>query len=174
MNGVDRRKRIVELLSDNNEPLSGTYLAKVLKVSRQVIVQDIAILRAEGEGIIATPQGYLIPDYSLRKRASRIIACIHNSDQLSDELKTIVAMGGRVVDVMVEHPLYGEMKGMLMLSSMYDVEEFVRRLKETSGQPLLVLTGGVHIHTIEADDERKLDMIEEKLREKGYLLNMES
>lgn len=174
MNGLERREKIVNILRDNKEPQSGTYLSKILKVSRQVIVQDIAILRAEGREIIATPQGYIIPDYSSKQQSRRIIACVHRGDEIGDELKTIVAMGGRIIDVIVEHPVYGEIKGMLMLSSIYDADNFVRKLKDSVGEPLLVLTKGVHLHTIEADSESKLDMIEDRLKEKGYLLDTES
>lgn len=173
MNGLERRNKIIDMLKGSGQPLSGSYLSKVLKVSRQVIVQDIAVLRAEGKEIFATPQGYLIPDYNEVKKISRILACIHNSSEIEDELKTIIAMGGRIIDVMVEHPVYGEMKGMLMLSSMYDVDIFVRKLGDSVGEPLLVLTKGVHLHTVEADNEIKLDMIEKALKEKGYLLDRE-
>ena len=170
MNGSERREKIIEYLNGSKKPLSGAYLAKKLNVSRQVIVQDIAILRAEGKEIMATPQGYIIPDYSLNKSFSRIIACVHNSEQVEDELKTIIAVGGKIIDVIVEHPLYGELKGLLMLSSIYDAEGFVRRLKGSRGEPLLVLTKGVHLHTIEAESEEKLNIIEEELDKKGYLL----
>jgi len=170
--GTLRRKEIVSMLEGNGKPLSGTYLAGLLKVSRQVIVQDIAILRAEGKGIIATPQGYFIPDYSSSKKTvKRVIACIHTREEIGDELKTIISMGGRVIDVLVEHPVYGELRGMLMLLSIYDADEFVKKLKEGVGQPLLVLTAGVHLHTIEAESEEKLNMIEERLKNKGYLLD---
>lgn len=173
MNGNERRQKIIDLLNDNREALSGTYLSKVFKVSRQVIVQDIAILRAEGNGIIATPQGYIIPGNNSKKLASRIIACIHNAEQVGDELKTIISMGGKVIDVMVDHPLYGELKGMLMLSSIYDADEFVKKMKNSVGEPLLVLTRGVHLHTVEADSDEKLDMIEERLKAKGYMVDKE-
>lgn len=171
MNGSERREKIIKMLKTNKKPVSGTYLAKVLMVSRQVIVQDIAILRAEGMEILATPQGYMIPDYLSFKKPRRVVACIHNSDDIEDELKTIVSLGGKVIDVMVEHPVYGEITGLLMISSIYDVEEFVKRLNESVGQPLLILTGGVHLHTVEADNESKIDMIENKLKEKGFLLD---
>jgi uncharacterized protein len=170
MNAVERRKKIIEMLG-SKEPLTGTHISKSLMVSRQVIVQDIAILRAEGYGIVATPQGYIIPDYSGKKYFRKIVACIHNSEEIGDELKIIISMGGRVIDVYVEHPVYGEIKAMLMLSSIFDAEEFVRKLKESVGEPLLVLTKGIHIHTIEADDEVKLKLIEDRLCKKGYLLN---
>jgi len=174
MNGVERRKKIINMLKLSGESLTGTHIAKTINVSRQVIVQDIAILRAEGNEIFATPQGYLIPDYSGKKHINRIVACIHSVEEIDDELKTIIALGGKVIDVLVEHPVYGEIKGMLMLSSIFDADEFVRKLKESVGEPLLVLTKGVHLHTIEADSEKKLDMIENKLKEKGYILNTEN
>jgi uncharacterized protein len=171
MNGNERRKKIIKMLLENKEPLSGTYLSKVIGVSMQVIVQDIAILRAEGNDIMATPQGYIIPDRSGKKYVKRIIACIHNNEGIEDELKTIISMGGRIIDVMVEHPAYGEIRGMLMLSSIYDADQFVKKLKESVGQPLLVLTNGIHLHTIEAEDDAKLYMIENRLRDKGYLID---
>lgn len=171
MNGVERRQSILKMLQDNKKPTSGAYLSKFLMVSRQVIVTDIAILRAEGREIIATPQGYIIPDYSLSKNLRRVVACTHDSEGIEDELKIIVSLGGRVIDVLVEHPLYGEIRGMLMISSIYDIDEFIRKLKESVSQPLLVLTGGVHLHTIEAENDYKLDMIENRLRDKGFLLD---
>ncbi|KPU42986.1 putative transcription repressor NiaR [Oxobacter pfennigii] len=174
MVGIERRNKILELLNSGLGSLSGSYLSKILKVSRQVVVQDIAILRAEGKDIIATPQGYIIPDYFSKKSAKRIIACKHHGQDIGDELNLIIAMGGRILDVIVEHPVYGELKGMLMLSSIMDAEEFTRRMNESVSEPLLVLTKGVHLHTIEADSEEKLNMIEEKLREKGYLLSEEN
>lgn len=171
MNGADRRKKILQMLTDSEGPYSGTYLARTLKVSRQVIVQDVAILRAEGCEIMATPQGYIIPKFSPKPFIKRIIACTHDTTGIEDELKTIISLGGRVIDVVVEHPVYGEIKGMLMLSSIYDVDMFIKKLEHSKGQPLLVLTGGVHLHTIEADSEERLDMIENELKSKGYLLN---
>lgn len=174
MSGVERRLKLVEMLLENKKPLSGTYLSKLFMVSRQVIVQDVAILRAEGNEIIATPQGYIIPDYNSPKQNRRVIACVHDSDGIYDELATIVTLGGRIIDVMVEHPVYGEIRGMLMVSSIFDIEEFIKKLNESVSQPLLVLTGGVHLHTIEADSENKLDMIEKRLREKGFLLDSKS
>ena len=142
-----------------------------MKVSRQVIVQDIAILRAEGNEIIATPQGYIMLKYPLDKMEKKIIACSHDRSGIEDELKTIISLGGKVIDVIVEHPVYGELKGMLMLSSIYDVDVFIKKLDEGEGQPLLVLTGGVHLHTIEAESKKKLNMIEEMLKDKGYLID---
>ncbi|HBM80934.1 MAG: transcription repressor NadR [Clostridiales bacterium] len=171
MKGKERRQQIIELLNTHGRPVNGTYLSQKLMVSRQVIVQDIAILRAKGTNIIATPRGYIIPDYPESRYLKRIIACIHDNEGIEDELNTIISCGGRVIDVMVEHPLYGELRGMLMLFSKNDVDDYINKLRASNGKPLLVLTGGVHLHTIEADSIKKLDMIEDKLREKGYFLD---
>jgi transcriptional regulator of NAD metabolism len=56
-----RRKAILEKLETSSDPITGTALADFFQVSRQVIVQDIALLRASGLGILATSNGYLIP-----------------------------------------------------------------------------------------------------------------
>ena len=174
MDGANRREKIIQILDKSAGACPGAYIAKILNVSRQVIVQDIAILRAKGNGIIATPQGYIIPKFYPKPLIKRVIACTHDKNGLEDELKTIISLGGRVIDVMVEHPVYGEIKGMLMLSSIYDVDVFIKKLEKSAGQPLLVLTGGTHLHTIEADSDDKLDMIEDELKKKGYLLNTKS
>jgi transcriptional regulator of NAD metabolism len=103
-----------------------------------------------------------------------VSADIEMSDEVEDELKTIIAMGGKVIDVMVEHPLYGEMKGMLMLSSIYDADKFIKKMKESVSEPLLVLTKGVHLHTIEAESEERLNIIEKELKRKGYLIDTDN
>lgn len=52
--GEKRRSQIIKILKDSKSPVSGTKLAKVLKVSRQVIVQDMALLRAQRMQILST------------------------------------------------------------------------------------------------------------------------
>lgn len=170
MIGINRRSKIKEILKNSNTPISGSYLSKELDVSRQIIVQDIALLRAEGIDIIATPQGYIIPSFK-KENILKIIPCIHNKDQIEEELKIIISLGGKVLDVMVEHPIYGEIKGMLMLKSFYDIEQFMNKLNNSISEPLLVLTGGVHLHTIEVENEQILKLIESELSKKGYLLD---
>ncbi len=172
MDGDKRREKILEEILSSPKPLTGTYFSKLFDVSRQVIVQDIALLRAAGHDIIATPQGYMHPS-GLEKRHRRTIACIHTLDQMKDELLTIVDLGGKVLDVVVEHPVYGEFKGQLMVSSRKDVAEFVEKMEKAGAEPLSALTEGVHIHTIEAEDEEILDLIEWKLAKKGLLLSEE-
>lgn len=170
MDGEERREKILEKILASAKPLTGTYLSKLFEVSRQVIVQDIALLRAAGNDIIATPQGYMCPS-SLENRPKRTIACTHSSEGMREELTTIVDLGGKIIDVVIEHPVYGEFKGQLMINSRRDVDEFIGRMESASAEPLSALTEGVHIHTIEADDKETLDLIEARLSEKGILLS---
>lgn len=171
MKGEERRRHILELLRSNDGPFKGGTLSSQLKVTRQVIVQDIALLRAQGISIVATPQGYLLTG-DIPNCVTRIIAVKHNASQIREELETIVALGGRVMDVTIEHKVYGELTGRLMIKSMYDIEQFVQHLSESS-RPLSELTSGVHIHTIEADSEEIMDRIIERLKEKRFLLREE-
>ena len=165
-----RREKIVASIEGSNVPLTGTHLAKLYLVSRQIIVQDIAILRAAGYEIIATPQGYMMMRYNQIQRITRVVAVKHSHNDIEDELIAIVELGGRILDVMIEHPVYGEFKARLMLSSISDIRSFLFRMEKEDAEPLSVLTEGVHLHTIEADSVDILDKIEEVLQEKGYLL----
>ncbi len=168
MDAQERRHRIVEILG-NGEVISGAELAGRLGVSRQIVVQDMAILRAAGHGILSTPQGYRIEGFTQRK--TKVFACKHDMDRVYDELSTIVDYGGKIVDVIVEHPVYGELKGYLTISSKYDLDNFMESIKESHGKLLSSLTGGVHLHTIEAENEAVLDRIEKALKDKGFLMD---
>ncbi|PKM88693.1 MAG: transcription repressor NadR [Firmicutes bacterium HGW-Firmicutes-12] len=165
-----RRKEILSILQKYNSPVSGTKLGELLCVSRQVIVQDIALLRAKGVEVLATPQGYLLTA-GLWSRPQRVIAVKHNSDGIEEELRTIINQGGKILDVIVEHPLYGEIRGMLMLTAMTDLEEYLEKYHAYKAEPLSALTAGIHLHTLEADDEKRLDMIVKDLGDKGFLLD---
>jgi transcriptional regulator of NAD metabolism len=168
MNSKERRERILNILLATNEPKKGQELGQEMGVTRQVIVKDIAILRAEGNNIIATPDGYMIPLAQVNK-VRRIIAVCHNGEQIEDELSTIVKYGATVEDVIVEHPLYGEMRGMLMVKTLKDVEHFVESFYKDKAQPLSRLTDGVHMHTVVADSQEVIDNLIRELGEKGYL-----
>lgn len=170
MNPEERRIKIFALLSKNSDPLAGSRLAAELSVSRQVIVQDISILRASGKKIISTPRGYVIARNYNSTLYRKTFAVCHNMAQMEDELNIIVDAGGTVIDVIVEHSLYGELKGMLMLKSRRDVREFAERKRATGSKMLSDVTGGVHLHTIEAEREDILSYIEAELGRAGYLL----
>lgn len=171
MDANGRRKEIINILKKSEDPVKGTDLSEALQVSRQVIVQDIAILRARGESILATPQGYLMPKSYEKRKLTKTIACTHeNNQQLEEELRTIVDLGGKIIDVIVEHPLYGEIKSQLQIGSRHDLSMFMENLKLTNAEPLSSLTGGVHLHTIEVDNEDTFRRIKKALSEKKYLI----
>lgn len=171
VDGPERRNSIKDILKHADGPVTGSELAERFQVSRQVIVQDIALLRAAGLEILATPQGYLLVTALMGTRILKTFAVKHDFHGLEKELYIFVDNGAKVLDVVVEHPIYGELKGMLMLSSRRDVQEFMKNLQETNAHPLSVLTEGVHLHTLEADHPKSLEMIERNLQEAGILLN---
>lgn len=166
MEGTERRERIIDVLNDSGKAVSGGALAKKLGVSRQVIVQDVALLRAGNNNIVSTPKGYMmITNDKIRRR----FHVYHEFEDLEKELDIFVDAGARVVDVIVEHPIYGEIKGKLDLSSRRDVKDFMNKVGDAKEAPLMSMSGGVHWHTIEADSSDKLDEIEEALRKAGFL-----
>ncbi|HKM21229.1 MAG TPA: transcription repressor NadR [Lachnospiraceae bacterium] len=167
MNGQERRKGIIHTLTTTGQPISGTKLAEEFGVSRQVIVQDIALLRSEKHNIISTTQGYLISGAD-NGRVRRRIAVKHSRQEIAKELNIIVDFGGKVLDVIVEHPVYGEISATLIISNRKDVKEFVHKIEHQKGIPLLAIADGVHTHTVEADSAEILDEIEEELQREGF------
>jgi len=125
-----RREEVLKAIQQSEKPIKGSYLAKIFGVSRQVIVQDIAILRAGGAEIIATPNGYITPSNFISGKYRRIIACKHWNEETEDELMTIVDLGGTIIDVIVEHEIYGEFKAELMIASPRDVRNFIKKIKK--------------------------------------------
>ena len=165
--GTTRRKELMKLLQNEIRPLSGTELARHFGVSRQVIVQDIALLRATDRNILSTNKGYVLY-HPEQEEERRILASHHDKERMQEELYLIVDNGGCVCDVVVEHEIYGQLSADLILKNRRDVNEFVKKMGEISDQPLNVLTGGIHFHTVEAESEEILDCIEEQLRERGF------
>lgn len=170
MDSKERRIYIEELLEKKSKPLKGIDLAKELGVTRQIIVKDIALLRAEGKKIMATPDGYIMINQETN-RIRKIIALNHKMDDIQSELECIVKFGGIVEDVIIEHPVYGEIKGMLMVKTPYDIQNFMERFKEFNAEPLSSLTGGIHLHTISVEKEEDLEKIIEELKNKNYLIS---
>ena len=180
MEGDERRRKIMEILRGEKAPVSGTGLAKTLGVSRQVIVQDVALLRATDKNILSTNKGYILFDaekgIDRKKRiyplfVERIYKVKHEDEDILDELNTIVDFGGRVRDVVVEHGIYGQISADLIINSRADAEIFVKKVEKYKTKPLNNLTHGIHFHTVEADSEEILDRIETELEKKGYLIN---
>lgn len=150
-------------------PIRGGELARHFRVSRQCLVQDVAILRASGEDIIATPRGYRLPK-GTRGLHRAILASCHEPERTEEELQILVDHGVKVLDVIVEHPLYGELRGSLMLESRADVQDFLEQVRSAKASLLSSLTGGVHLHTVEASRSEMISRAKTKLRARGFLL----
>lgn len=166
LTGAQRRKKIVELMQQTHTPLSGSALGKMTGVSRQVVVQDIALLRTEGQNILATARGYLLDRPS---EVTRLIKTCHTNEQTEEELNTIVDLGGCVQDVVVNHRAYGKISAKISIKSRRDVQAFIEQIHSGKSTLLMNITAGYHFHHISAEREEILDEIEDKLREKGFL-----
>lgn len=168
MTGSERRDAIINQIKTSVVPVSGGTLARDYEVSRQVIVQDIALIRAAGYDIISTNRGYIL---NASHTPYRMFKVHHTDDELENELCAIVDLGGRVINVMVNHRVYGRMEAELQINSRRKVTEFIEDMKSGKSSPLKNITSNYHYHRVEADNEETLDMIEEMLRSKGYLVH---
>lgn len=168
--GHERRDAILDRLRGVSLPVSGTALAVAAGVSRQVIVQDIALLRADGHDIVATNRGYVLREgASTPSVPTRLIKVHHTIDELEDELETIVDLGGTVQSVMVNHRAYGKITANLDIRSRTGIARYLGDIRTGKSTPLMTVTSGYHFHRIAADSEEALDAIELALAAKGYL-----
>ncbi len=172
MKSKERRNKIVELLLSGNTAVTGKKLSELLGVSRQVIVQDIALLRAEGHEIMSTTSGYIL-ERPHTERYSRVFKACHTDDQVEEELNLIVDYGGYVEDVFVSHKAYGTLSASMDIRSRRDVKEFVQNLADSKSTLLKNITSNYHYHTVSAPSEVILDLIQEKLQEKGFLAQLQ-
>lgn len=164
-----RRRQLLALLRRAKDPLSGDALGRQLGVSRQAVVQDVAVLRAAGEAIQATPRGYVVQRAD-RTRLEAVFAVRHSRARTAEELNALVDLGLEVVDVVVEHPVYGEIRGLLHLASREDVANFLHDLGRSRATLLSAVTGGVHLHTVRAPRRELLAKARAELRRRGLLL----
>ena len=170
MTGEQRRTEIRQMLQQTQQPLTGTALARELHVSRQVIVQDIALMRAEHLPILSTNKGYLLrSDAAQASQPKRVFFVRHTTEQVMEEFMTVIDLGGRILDVSVEHELYGPIRADLLIENALDAAEFIDRLAACRDNPLKVLTDDCHYHTVTAPSEKLLDLIEAELKARGFL-----
>ena len=165
----ERRAEILSLVGNSQNPVSANFLSEKYSVSRQVIVQDIALLRAQGYGVISTNRGYVLGS---GLGAERIFKCRHTLQELVKESEIIISLGGKVQDISVNHRVYGKISARLELTSLRHAEELYRSLVSGASKPLMSVTDGYHYHTVCADNEETLDKIENALREAGYLIEI--
>lgn len=170
LSGQERREQILEILSKCKEPMAGTDLAKQFEVSRQVIVQDIALLRANGVNVLATNRGYVVQEMN---KTSRVFKVIHTNEQVEEELNLYVDYGAKVEDVFVYHKVYGVIRADMNIRSRKDVRKYMEDISSGKSTNLLNLTSNYHYHTIVAEDEQTLDMIQSELQAKGFLAKLQ-
>lgn len=170
LNSEERRKEIIHTFHSGNLPVSGGALSAMFGVSRQIIVQDIALLRAQGNDIISTNRGYIL---KTPVKVSRIFHVCHTDEQIEEELNAIVDLGASIKDVFVVHKVYGKICGELGLSSRRQVGVFLEELKNGKSSPLKKITEDAHFHTVEAESAEILDEVEKKLEEIGFLISGE-
>jgi len=170
MDGQARRKKLIELIQKSDSPVSGTALAKALDVSRQVVVTDIALIRANGIAVTSTNRGYVI---TCESKCKRIIKSHHSDDEILDELYAIVDNGGCAENIIINHRFYNRLEAPLNVSSRRQANEFMEAIKSGKSKSLSSATSGYHYHIISADSEETLDIIEDELKKRGYWLPLD-
>ena len=166
MKATERRKAIVNLLLSVENAISGGELSERFGVSRQIIVQDITVLKGMGYDILSTHSGYVMQKSPLKERVLKVR---HTTEQTEDELSLIVGLGGTVVDVFVWHKVYGKMQAKLNIFSPLHIKQFIEGVRTGKSSELMNITGGYHYHTVRADSEDILDKIEAALNERNYI-----
>ena len=169
MKAETRREEILSLLGNTENPIPANMLKERFNISRQVIVQDIAILRANGYDITSTNRGYVL---NVKLQATRIFKCRHSFEEILDEGYLVIEAGGRIEDIFVNHRIYGRITARLDLYNRMHVEELYRSLVSGASKPLMSVTDGYHYHTVSADDEATLDKIEKLLKDRGFLIEI--
>lgn len=167
MKADERRKEIVNYLLSEQKPISGGTLSEKFSVSRQIIVQDIAVLKATGFEILSTHSGYIIRHTPLVERVFKVY---HTTEQTEDELNNIVDFGGTIVDVFVWHKVYGKMTAQLNIFSRLHVKQFIEGVRSGKSTELMNITSGYHYHTVRAESEEILEKIEKALEKRNYIV----
>lgn len=167
MKVAERRKAIVNLLLSSKEPVSGNELSRQFGISRQIIVQDISVLKGTGCEILSTNQGYVIQKSHLCERVFKVR---HTTNETEDELSCIVNLGGTVVDVFVWHKVYGKIEANLNISTQLHIKQFLEGVRTGKSTELMHITSGYHYHTVRAENEAVLDRIEAALTERNYIV----
>ena len=170
MSGEERRGKIIQALKNSDKAVSATTLAKEFDVSRQVIVQDVALLRANGKNIFSTNRGYLIQE---DEETTRVFKVQHEDDEVEKELTTIVDLGGTVEDVFVYHKVYGVLRAEMNIKSRMDIRNYMEEIRSGKSSLLKNVTSGYHYHTVRAELVEILDMIQEELQKKGLLAKLQ-
>ena len=168
MLGPERREKLLALLESSREPISGSMLGKHFGVSRQIIVQDIALLRGAGSDIFSTNKGYILAQRE-EKQPTRLFKLHHRVEDTEEELSCIINLGGCVEDVFINHRMYGQISAKMNIRNHADIDHYLNDIATGVSAPLLSATSGYHFHHISAPSEDILDEIEAALTEKGFV-----
>lgn len=166
MNAETRRNEIIKRLTGASAPVSASKLAEEFGVSRQIIVQDIAIIRAMGYSVSSLSRGYVL---ETPNQVQRIFKVQHSDEDVEKELNLIIDTGGIVEDVFIFHKVYGTVRAPMGIKSRHQVKQFLDDIANGKSSLLKNVTSGYHYHTVTADSEETLDLIENNLREQGFL-----
>ena len=167
MKAAERRKKLIQIVMSEKQAISGSKLSELLGVSRQIIVQDVSALKAEGYDILSTHAGYIVNATPLKERVYKVF---HTGEQTERELTTIIDLGGTVADVFVWHKVYGKMSATLNISSRYHIAQFIEGVRTGKSSELMNITGGYHYHTVLAESEDILDSIEQALKLENFIV----
>ena len=163
----ERRREILERLRAEKRAVPAKEFAIDFNVSRQIIVGDMAVIRANHPEIISTNRGYILDEKTTFSREFKVK---HGPDRVKEELTLIVDYGGYVKNVSISHRAYGRISADMSIGSRQDVVEFVERLLDSKSTLLGSVTSGYHYHLVEATSEARLDLIETRLGEAGFLV----
>ena len=166
----ERRSGIIDMLRKAGGPIAAKELAAAFQVSRQVIVQDMALLRAQENNITSTNVGYFLLK---QEKARRVFKVMHTDEQVEEELSLIVDYGGVVEDVFIYHKVYGIVRADLQIRCRKDIEAFLQDLATGKSGLLKNVTSNYHYHTVSAPTEKLLDLIQQQLMEKGFLAKLQ-
>lgn len=166
MNTSERQNAILNILQNSHVPVAAKELAARFHVSRQVIVQDIAVLRGACAGIISTCRGYTMEKNTCCAREFKVC---HTEEDVPRELNLIVDCGGKVKNVSIKHRAYGRVTVGMDICSRQDVEDFVKLLRSGKSTLLANAAAGYHYHLVEAPTEERLDLIGARLEEAKLL-----
>ena len=168
MDSSKRRLLIMDILKKAQGAVTGSALSKRCNVSRQIIVGDVAILRAQGIHIISTPRGYQLIAKQ-KGGLQQVFVCCHGPEMVEKELEAIVDNGGIVHNVVVEHEVYGDLEGKLNLHSRRDIQQYLKRMNDSKAELLSRISGGIHTHLVETANAEDMAAIQDALEALGVL-----
>lgn len=166
---MDRRAELLNILRSSKDPVQGSLLAERLNVSRQTIVQDIAFLRKDGYPVLSTTHGYILTGKT-RPEYREVMGIIHTPEQLRRELEILVSHHVAVEDVFIIHPVYGRIEGNLNIVTPMDLKNFLEKRARSQIPLFSEVTGGLHYHTLLAEDPEMILEAKKSLQQEGFQL----